>query len=269
MATMEDLVAQVMARAGIVSAARRREIERELAGHVEDVATELRAAGCSEDELASRLRERFGEPADIAAGFAEVYKGHRMAAYAAFRSAQLAASFVAVALLISSVQLVLALTDHIIVASAFSKIRVELFGFAALACGYVASSLGDAHLDGRSVTKRAAMSVALAIVGGAGLTAVVPGHVLAPAVACGCAVIVRFLERSHVRFAPLIGAAGPMLLAWAFVGPVVTGNGRVPAPVAPFVVILDVAMACQVMSWVAALVERRMMTQIAGAASWH
>ncbi|HEX8942966.1 MAG TPA: hypothetical protein VF785_07515 [Gemmatimonadaceae bacterium] len=259
MAVTDDLVAQVMARAGIVSAARRREVERELRGHVEDVATELRAVGCSEDEVISRLRDRFGEPSDVAEAFADVYKGYRVAAYAAFRSAQLAASFAAVALVISSVQLVVALSDHVVVASAFSKIRVELFGFAALACGYVASSFADAHLERQSVTKRAALSIALALVLGAGLTAIVPGHVLVPAVACGCAVIVRFLERSHVRFAPLIGAAGPMVLAWAFVGPVVTGNGRVPTTVAPFIVILDVAMACQVMSWVAALVERRMM----------
>jgi hypothetical protein len=48
-----------------------------------------------------------------------------------------------------------------------------------------------------------------------------------------------------------------MLLAWAVVGPVVTGNGHVPPLVAPFIVIFDVSIACQVMSWLASRVERR------------
>ena len=252
----DHLVERVMARSGIASRTRRNAVERELRNHIEDVEDELRQIGCDDEAIAARVEARFGDPVEIATAFSETYKVHRVATHTLVWSLQLIASFVGVSLVISSIQMVVGLGRGADAAMTFARMRLEVFGFAALSCGYVGSSLVDRATNGRSLAARAGATAALVAVLAAALTATVPGHVLAPAIACACAATVRFLERRGVRYAPLLGTAGPMLSAWALVGPVVVGNGHISPAVAPIIVTLDVAAACQIMSWLAAHVER-------------
>lgn len=53
---------------------RRREIERELASHLEDACRDLERAGMSPDEATRQSLIRFGDPGEIADGFARVYR---------------------------------------------------------------------------------------------------------------------------------------------------------------------------------------------------
>lgn len=53
---------------------RRREIERELAAHLEDTQRELRLAGSSPTEAERQSLERLGDISEIADGFARVYQ---------------------------------------------------------------------------------------------------------------------------------------------------------------------------------------------------
>jgi hypothetical protein len=61
----------------IPSGKRRHEIQRELRTHIEDFITVAREAGRAEDEIARMVAASFGDPAQIAEGFAWVYRRER------------------------------------------------------------------------------------------------------------------------------------------------------------------------------------------------
>jgi hypothetical protein len=53
---------------------RRREVERELASHLEEARRDLEQAGMSSEEAERESLVRFGDPCEIADGFARVYR---------------------------------------------------------------------------------------------------------------------------------------------------------------------------------------------------
>ena len=72
----EELIACI-ANCSQIPPARRRAIQRELGSHVEDFITASREAGCDEGEIEKLVQSRFGDPAQIALGFARVYRHER------------------------------------------------------------------------------------------------------------------------------------------------------------------------------------------------
>ncbi len=76
-----DRLAEQVANLSHVPRGRRRyEIQRELQGHMEDFIAAARAAGHGDDEIEKMLAANFGDPAQIAAGFAWVYRWERAVA---------------------------------------------------------------------------------------------------------------------------------------------------------------------------------------------
>lgn len=61
-------------RLGPITGRRRREIERELASHVEDTRRELELGGLSPEEAERESLRRLGDPSEIADAFARVYR---------------------------------------------------------------------------------------------------------------------------------------------------------------------------------------------------
>jgi hypothetical protein len=60
-----------------IPAGRQREIQRELRSHIEDFVGAAREAGCSQDEIERAVLANFGDPGQIAQGFAWVYRHER------------------------------------------------------------------------------------------------------------------------------------------------------------------------------------------------
>lgn len=60
-----------------IPSGRRREIQRELRSHIEDFAVAAREAGRDEDEIERAVLAHFGDPGQIAQGFAWVYRHER------------------------------------------------------------------------------------------------------------------------------------------------------------------------------------------------
>ena len=73
----DELIDRIVNRSRIPSAKRRREIQRELRSHIEDFAVAARAAGRDEDEIERAVLANFGDPGQIAQGFAWVYRHER------------------------------------------------------------------------------------------------------------------------------------------------------------------------------------------------
>lgn len=77
MRAADALIERISASSRIPSAARRREVTRELHAHIDDLIETARQAGRSEEEIERLLLSRFGDPAPFARNFAWVYRRER------------------------------------------------------------------------------------------------------------------------------------------------------------------------------------------------
>jgi hypothetical protein len=73
----DELIDSIVNCSQIPSGKRRREIQRELRSHIEDFVVAAREAGRDQDEIEKLVLANFGDPAQIAQGFAWVYRHER------------------------------------------------------------------------------------------------------------------------------------------------------------------------------------------------
>lgn len=72
-----DELIECIVNSSQIPGARRRDVERELRSHIEDFVLASREAGLAPDEIEQRVLANFGDPAQIAQGFAWVYRHER------------------------------------------------------------------------------------------------------------------------------------------------------------------------------------------------
>ncbi len=77
MRAFEELIDCIVNSSRIPSGRRRREIQRELRSHIEDFVFAARQAGRDQDEIEKLVLATFGNPGQIAQGFAWVYRHER------------------------------------------------------------------------------------------------------------------------------------------------------------------------------------------------
>jgi hypothetical protein len=73
----DELIHSIVNCSQIPSGKRRREIQRELRSHIEDFVVAAREAGRKQDEIEKMILSNFGDPGQIAQGFAWVYRHER------------------------------------------------------------------------------------------------------------------------------------------------------------------------------------------------
>lgn len=206
MRDVHRIVERVLARAKIPGVARRREIERELRDHVEDMA---------EEDL-----DRFGSPEVIGDALARVYAPERVAAHVARSATLVIASGLVAAVIIAGVQVVMT-------AATLRAISSEIAGFAAVALGYSA-----AYLARRQFRLSLPSVVGVIVVGacwiGVGLSVLAPRHAVIATVAFLSTACGGLLVYAPVPLVWLAGTAGPLLVASVVLGPLVPGAGWFP-----------------------------------------
>ena len=77
MRAAEELIDCIVNSSRIPPGKRRREIQRELRSHIEDFVVAARLAGREQDEIEQLVLANFGDPGQIAKGFAWVYRHER------------------------------------------------------------------------------------------------------------------------------------------------------------------------------------------------
>jgi hypothetical protein len=73
----EELIDRIVISSRVPPGKRRREIQRELRAHIEDFVIAAREAGRGQDEIEQLVLANFGDPGQIARGFAWVYRHER------------------------------------------------------------------------------------------------------------------------------------------------------------------------------------------------
>jgi hypothetical protein len=123
----------------IPSAKRRGEIQRELRSHIEDLVRTAREGGLDEDEIEKLILANFGNPCQIAQGFAWVYRHERrrLRAVALTLSIVLLASCLSAALLATQTVLALGLGRPIVKVFASRHTMIETLDILASVAAYM------------------------------------------------------------------------------------------------------------------------------------
>jgi len=262
MESSDNLVRQIISKSRIVSAARRRELAKELSSHIEDMADELGAAGHDEASIQEIVSQRFGHPEEIARAFAETCRTEQIAAYIGIVFALVAASLVAVGATISTINFCVAIWSGSL-SAAIKGIGGNLVGFLVLTWGYVGIYLGERLFRNR-LLPAVTVNVLLFLLAALGFHHLAPGHGSAALVAFVCAGMVRILQRSNIRFIWCAGTAVPLLCAWLLVGPIVQSSGPLASWKMGLIVWLGMTLSCLTMTFLTNFFDRKMFTRLQG-----
>ena len=253
---LDHIVARVIVLAKLPGNKRGCEVAKELRAHLDDLAEEVRSQGYDDEASTRIVRMRFGEPQEIAAAFASVYAPERWARRILQSIILLAASTIAVVVVISTVQSIAAMCTAESILSTFWDIHREVLGFAAIAAGYCSLYAGE-RLFSTSRVWALLPSVTL----GLGLAAVfawlIPQHAALPLVAFACAASGRLLQRLEIPFIWFAGTALPLLIAWVLFGRLLPGWQF------PWLVWLGLTISCKALREIVRLFERAFMEDFA------
>ena len=249
MTHLNRIVSRVIFLAKLPGNNRRAEVAEELRTHLEDLAEEVRSQGYDDEATARIVRMRFGEPQEIAGGFASVYAPERLARFILQSAILVTVSTVAVVVVIGGVQSIAAICTATSMVSILRGIHQEVFGFGAITVGYCSVYAGE-RLFPTSLARTLLPSVTL----GLGLAAVfgwlVPQHATLPLAAFACAASGRLLQRVEIPFVWFAGTALPLLMAWALFGPLISGWQF------PWLVWLGLTVSCKALREIVRLFER-------------
>jgi len=245
----DRIVSRVILLAHLPGNKRRCEVEKELRAHLDDLAEEARSQGYDEEAAARVVRMRFGEAELVAAAFASVYAPERLAKRILQSAILVTASTVAVVVVIGTVQSIAAICTANSIISTLRDIHRELFGFGAIVAGYCSLYAGE-RLFPTSLARALLPSVTLGLWLAAVFGRLIPQHGALPLVAFTCAAFGRLLQRVEIPLVWFVGTAGPLLIAWALCGPLITGWQF------PWLVWLGLTISCKALREIVRLFER-------------
>jgi len=246
---LDRIVSRVISLAKLPGNNRRAEVAGELRAHLEDLAEEVRSQGYDEEATARIVSVRFGEPQEVAGAFASVYAPERLAKMILLSAILVAASTVAVVVVIGAVQLIAAICTATSVVSILRDIHQEVFGFGAVTAGYCSVYAGE-RIFRTSRVRALLPGVTLGLCLAAVFSWLVPQHAALPLVAFACAAFGRLLQRVEIPFIWFAGTALPLLMAWALFGPLISGWQF------PWLVWVGLTVACKALQEIVRLYER-------------
>jgi hypothetical protein len=249
MTHLDHIVSRVIVLARLPGDKRGCEVAKELRAHLDDLAAEVRSQGYDDEAAARIVRMRFGEPQEIAAAFASVYAPERWARRIVQATILLAASVVAVAVVLSAVQSIAAMCTAGSLLSTLRNIYQEIVGFAMITAGYCSLYAGE-RLFPTSLARAALPSVSLGLCLAAVFAWLIPQHAALPLAAFACAASARLLQHLKTPFIWFAGTALPLLIAWVLFGRLL------PSWEFPWLVWLGLTISCKALQEIVRLFER-------------
>jgi hypothetical protein len=207
MSAAPALIQRIVEDAGIVSLRRRRDLERELAAHLEDLSADLHG-----EELAIH----FGDPGEIAQAFTRVYRPERVAFYAAGICLLAAVSWTASAAIVGAVQFLLARLLGFSAARLFSPEHLlwETIQMAALTLGCLGIHYSQRLFVRKRLAKASALVGTVFALSALALELSLPGHGRVLLMAFLWAFLVSILAPHRLLW--ILGAALFAVLGLAF-----------------------------------------------------
>jgi hypothetical protein len=220
----QAVIQQIVDLAKLPDARCRREIERELRDHLEDLVDEARSQGHDEAIVERMAAIRLGDARQVASAFASVYAVERWFRRTIACGILLLASVATVSVAVGTVQSSVAFWIGTPLPDTLIWLNWEFLGLGAVALGYCAAYLGECMFP-TSFAKSVLLSVTLALCASAALLAAVPAHAILPCSAFAGAAFARLLQRVPVPLLWFAGTAGPLTIAEFIFRPLLSGQG--------------------------------------------
>jgi hypothetical protein len=155
----DELIENIVNLAQIPSQKRRQEVQRELRSHIEDFIFAAREAGRDDDEIEGMLLANFGDPAQIARGFAWVYRHERrlLRAFVFVLSTMVLASFLSAAILTMQAGVAFGFGIPILNVLASRHTAIEALDILSSVAAYVGFTSLEQLFDGQRFQKAAGL----------------------------------------------------------------------------------------------------------------
>jgi hypothetical protein len=257
MASVDELVGRVVSRARILRSSTRDDLERELRAHFEDAMEEASTTVGQTGDLPDTICCRFGSPEQIGGDLERVHRSESRLILTADALLLIGVSVVAVATVVLSFQLWIAMFVGIAPSHAFPRLRGQIVGFISLALGYM-----SLYLEER-ILKRFHLGAAfiLNLCGFAALFAVASPVLHLRTIASGipftAGALVRLLQRTSLRPVWYVGTVLPTVAAAMNGGRLLSTGGETPTWVAVLLRCIGQTAACYLLTLLSQSHERR------------
>jgi hypothetical protein len=257
MAPLDELVDRIVSRAGILRPSARDDLERELRAHFEDAMKEAQTNVGDSSDPADIACRRFGNPEEIGGEFERVHRFDRRTFLATDALFLVGASVLAVATVILSYQLTIAMSVGIPPSHAFPRLRGQIVGFVSLALGYM-----SLYWEERTIKSfRLLPAFILNLCGFAWLFAFASPILGLRTVASGipfiAGALVRLLQRTSLRPVWFLGTILPTVAAVLVGGRLLNASGETPLWVAVLLRCVGQTVACYLLIVLSQSHERR------------
>lgn len=263
MHSVDELVEKIVSSSQIPSGRRRLEIARELRAHIEDFALIAREAGHSEEEIRRLVLANFGEPQEIAQGFARVYRCERaiLRVSVFLLSTLVAASFISVSVLALQASMAIGLGVPIPLIFGSRHLTLETLYLLSTATAYVGLISLEKLFDGARLGKAIGLLALILTVAGVGLTvANVHAEILLAGSFSG--VLLRLIQVVLVNGTARVAV---MMVCFALFGVVSANSQSVVLPrqiVLRLLVWATIGVTCHLMTYLAARMDRALLNGV-------
>jgi hypothetical protein len=257
MASLDEFVDRILSRARILRSSTRDDLERELRAHFEDAMEEARATVGQTGDLPDTIFRRFGKPEEIGGELERVHRSERRFILAAEALLLIGVSVLAVATVVLSFQLSIAMSIGIAPSHAFPRLRGQIVGFVSLALGYMSLYLEERilkrfHLGAAFILNFCGFAALFA-----GASPVLHLRTIASGIPFTAGALVRLLQRTSLRPVWYFGTVLPTIAAALSGGRLLSTGGDTPTWLAVLLRCIGQTAACYLLTLLSQSHERR------------
>jgi hypothetical protein len=248
MASVDEFVGRIVSRARILRSSTRDDLEREQRAHFEDAMEEASTTVGQTGDLPDTICRRFGTPEQIGGDLERVHRSERWFILTADALLLIAMSVLAVATVVLSFQLWIAMSIGIAPSHAFPRLRGQIVGFVSLALGYMSLYLEERilkhfHLGAAFILNFCSFAALFAVA-----SPVLHLRTFALGIPFIAGALVRLLQRTSLRPVWYIGTVLPTVAAAVHGGRLLSTGGETPTWVAVLVRCIGQTAACYLLT---------------------
>jgi hypothetical protein len=257
MASLDEFVGRVISRARILRSSTRDDVERELRAHFEDALEEARGTVGRTGDVPDNVCRRFGNPEEIGGDLERVHRFERRVILTADTLLLIGLSVLAVAVVVLSFQLSIAMSIGIAPSHAFPRLRGQIVGFVSLALGYMSLYLEERILRRFQLAAAFILNLCMFAALFALISPVLHLRTIASGIPFTAGALVRLLQRTPLRPLWYFGTVLPTVAAALNGGPLLSTGRETPGWIAVLLRCIGQTAACYLLTLLSQSHERR------------
>jgi hypothetical protein len=257
MASLDEFVGRIVSRARILRSSTRDDLERELRAHFEDAMEEAKATAGQPGDVPEIICRRFGSPKEIGDDLERVHRSERRFILTADALLLIGISVLAVATVVLSFQLSIAMSIGIAASHAFPRLRGQIVGFVSLALGYMSLYLEERILRRFHLAAAFTLNFCAFLALFAAASPILHLRTIASGIPFTADALVRLLQKTSLRPVWYVGTVLPTVAAALNGGRLLSTGGETPTWIGVLLRCIGQTAACYLLTLLSQTHERR------------